>query len=402
MWVKTIALLLWLFFISTIAYAQTLTPVIGPPLDTPAAGTTMVFPVYYHNSDNHAITINVPEKVACQLKHQGKTNHTIARRIAPEADQPVKVAAQGFFEARFGLSLAPDLKGDVLLVVPQFSSTGIALAIDEASRDQKNEVDRFSWEQRSADQPMDAIIEMYQPYVKNLSFYRPMYFLVGTDPEKSKFQVSFKYRFFNPEKPLAIRYPWVQGFHLGYTQTSFWDLNSDSAPFEDTSYKPELYFISPRIQSSFTSLDGLFIKTGLQHESNGKGEALSRSTNIAYIEPIFLFYNDEKNSGLKISPKFWFYFANEDENNPDIDEYRGFFNLGITAGHADGLVLDTNFQWGNKGPSVQLDATYPLHTLFFNHLDMYLHLNYTNTLAESLVNYTEREQAVRIGFAIVR
>lgn len=397
----TAFLLLGLFLTSTIALAQTLEPVIGPPLETPQAGQPLIFSVYYHNSGSQAVTLSVPDQLACQIKSSQKSMDATARRIEPEDNTPIAVTAGGFIKARFQLMLSEDTPSQVQLIVPEISSAGLLIAVVPI-KPENDPTEGFSWSARTTDPPMDALIALYQPYVKNISFYKPMYFLVGTDPEKSKFQVSFKYRFFNPEKPLAKRYPWVEGFHLGYTQTSFWDLASDSAPFEDTSYQPEIFFISPRIKTGISSLDGLFIKTGYQHESNGRGGTMSRSTNYAYIEPILLFYNEQKRSGIKLSSKFWCYVDNEEENNPDIEDYKGYFNLGITLGKADALVVDTNFQWADKGASVQVDATYPLDGLFFNHLDMYLHVNYSNTLAESLINFREREEAVRIGLSIVR
>jgi outer membrane phospholipase A len=258
------------------------------------------------------------------------------------------------------------------------------------------------WASKTDDPSIDAMIEMYQPYVQNLSYYHPMYFLAGTDPEKSKFQISFRYRFFNPRKELAVNHPWVKGFHLGYTQTSFWDLASDSAPFEDTSYKPELFFITPRIKTGVLDIKGLYIKTGLRHESNGQGGDLSCSTNTAYIESSLIYYNRKSQIGARITPRIWAYFYNEDENNPDIGDYRGYCSMGITIGKSGKLALDSNFRWAAKGPSAQVDLTYPLHTIFFNYLDLYLQVQYVNMLAESLLNYTGRNQALRIGFAFVR
>jgi outer membrane phospholipase A len=76
--------------------------------------------------------------------------------------------------------------------------------------------------------------------------------------------------------------------------------------------------------------------------------------------------------------------------------------LGITIGKADGLVVDGNFGWAVEGLSAQMDLTLPLHTFFFDHLDLYLQVQYVNSLAESLLDYTNRTQALRIGFAIVR
>lgn len=258
------------------------------------------------------------------------------------------------------------------------------------------------WTTEMEDLPLDSMIELYQPYVKNISFYRPIYFLVGTDPEESKFQISFKYQFFNPEKPLATRHPWVQGFHLAYTQTSFWDLASESAPFEDTSYKPELFFLSPNLRKKRSTARGLFLKTGLRHESNGRGGEFSRSTNTVYLESIMLFYNTSSKIGVRFAPRLWSYFFNDDETNPDLADYRGYFNLGITIGKADRLVVDGNFGWAAEGPSAQVDLTLPLHAIFFDHLDLYLQVQYVNSLAESLLDYTNRTEALRIGFAIVR
>ncbi len=94
---------------------------------------------------------------------------------------------------------------------------------------------------------LDSLFTLYQPYMANISAYEPIYFLVGADPSESKFQFSFKYRFFNATGTLTQRHPWIGGFHFGYTQTSFWDLESGSFPFEDSSYKPELFHLTENL-----------------------------------------------------------------------------------------------------------------------------------------------------------
>lgn len=38
---------------------------------------------------------------------------------------------------------------------------------------------------------LDSMFTVYEPFQKNAGSYEPVYFLVGTDPEKSKFQISF-------------------------------------------------------------------------------------------------------------------------------------------------------------------------------------------------------------------
>lgn len=249
---------------------------------------------------------------------------------------------------------------------------------------------------------LDSLFTLYQPYLGNISAYKPIYFLAGLDPEESKFQISFKYRFLNPEGPLAIRHPWLNGFHMAYTQTSFWDLKSDSQPFEDTSYKPELFYQSSHIGGLMPDYGRFFIQTGFLHESNGKGGDASRSTNFLYFDPILIFYDEISRLGLQISPRVWCYVFNDDESNPDLDAYRGYFELGAKIGKAERLVLESRLRYAEKGGSILLDLTCPLHRSIFSNLQLYLHVQYANTLAESLKGYNERNEAVRIGFSIVR
>ena len=225
---------------------------------------------------------------------------------------------------------------------------------------------------------------------------------MGTEPQKSKFQVSFKYRLLNPEGSLVKDHAWLQGLHFGYTQTSFWDLASDSAPFEDTSYKPELFFVSPNIKFRPAWMKGFFLQTGLQHESNGRGGDLSRSTNLAYVKPGFIFYDPASQYGLQIAPKIWTYVGNDDDTNPDLDAYRGYFELDTKVGKANSFVLGSYFRWADRGASLQLDLSYPIHHLLRDNLDLYFHVQYENALAESLLDYTRRSQALRLGFSLVR
>ena len=251
-------------------------------------------------------------------------------------------------------------------------------------------------------QELDDLFTLYQPYLANITAYNPMYFLVGTNPSKSKFQISFKYQMFRKENRVAATHPWLTGFHFGYTQTSFWDLGSGSAAFEDTSYKPELFFISSNRKTRPFNAQGFFFQVGLQHESNGRGEDLSRSTNFAYIKPILIFYDKQSRWGIQIAPRAWIYVMNDDETNPDLDDYRGYFDLQLKTGQAHKFVLDSNIGWANEGLSFQSDLTYPLHWFLSDHFDIYFHIQYANRLGEKLLTYQRRIEAVGIGLGIVR
>jgi len=248
----------------------------------------------------------------------------------------------------------------------------------------------------------DSMFTLYQPYLDHVSAYQPMYFLVGADPEKSKFQFSFKYQLVKTDSPLAERFRIMEGFHLAYTQTSYWDLKSSSLPFKDTGYKPELFHISPNINSGLSSGIGLFLQTGFKHESNGRGRDDSRNTNFLYANPIFVFYNEKTTFGFMISPKAWVYVANNEDTNGDLPDYRGYFDLELKCGLADSLVVGTNLGWAKEGGSLQIDATYPMNLISAGISGLYLHVQYVNTLAESLLHYDKRTQAIRIGVSIVR
>lgn len=248
----------------------------------------------------------------------------------------------------------------------------------------------------------DSMFTLYQPYLDHVSAYQPMYFLVGTNPEKSKFQFSFKYRLVKPESSLAERYRFMDGFHFAYTQTSFWDLKSSSMPFEDTSYKPELFHLSQQINTGLPPMSGLFLKTGIRHESNGQGKDISRNTNFLYANPIFVYYNKKTTFGFLISPKAWVYVGNDQDTNDDLSDYRGYFDLELKCGLAKSLVVESHLGWAKKGGSLQLDVTYPLNLISAGISGLYLHVQYTNSLAESLLHYDKRTEAIRIGLSIVR
>ena len=76
-----------------------------------------------------------------------------------------------------------------------------------------------------------------------LSEEDPVYFVVGPrDGWNARFQLSFKYRLFDQSAGFGAEQPWLSGFYFGYTQTSLWDLSSQSKPFRDTSYRPSFFW----------------------------------------------------------------------------------------------------------------------------------------------------------------
>ena len=334
----------------------------------------------------------LPDHVVCTLE-SGRHTHTVIARRIEAAEGAETMASAGRNQALYAFDPPTNTRGTVRLRIAEVRVPVILFDIDPSQSGSSME-DSYP--------TLDSLFTLYQPYIGNIGAYKPMYFLFGTDLSKSKFQISFNYSFFNPESDVAERHPWVKGFHFGYTQTSFWDLGSSSAPFEDNGYKPELFWVSKNFVSAGSLVKGLFLQSGFQHESNGQGGDDSRSTNFLYLQPLFIFFSDANHYGLQVAPKLWAYVNNDNDTNPDLDKYRGYFDLELKIGKMDSLVLGSSFRWAAEGASIQLDLTYPLGRFLFNTLDIYLHAQYVNALAESLIDYKDRSHAFRLGFSVVR
>ena len=380
-----------------VASAGGIETVIAPPTEISQAGQSMVFAVYFHNSEYKSLQVDVLDSIMCRLSAGDETVEVKAYAIRTTSEKTMTICSGCFEKVQYTLVLPSTIEGAITMAIPDFKEAHAMFAVHssasmKASKSNETVPNEF--------EALDSLYELYQPYLKNLAAYDPMYFLVGTDPKKSKFQFSFKYRLFDINSTLVKDHPWTKGFHLAYTQTSFWDLESASKPFEDTSYKPEFFFLSPNIRVPWAT--GFFLKGGFQHESNGRAGEYSRSTNFLYIKPIYIAYSKNTKLGIMIAPKIWTYIANEDENNPDLNDYRGYFDVEMKVGQADGFVLGSNFRWAKEGGSMELDLTYPLSQFIFKNLNLYFQVQYVNALAESLINYRDRTEAVRLGFAIVR
>lgn len=237
--------------------------------------------------------------------------------------------------------------------------------------------------------------------------YEPMYFIAGSEQPNAKFQISLRYRLLNadPEDPgwLARTVPPLKNLYLAYTQTSLWDLESESAPFLDSSYKPELLYEWQRLAGGragdWFRLD---LQGGFQHESNGKDGDNSRSLNIVYLQPTAFFGNPE-DLHFRLGARVMAYVTDLDDN-PDLRDYRGHVELRAMVGWAQGLQLSGIGRIGddlNRG-NLTLDLTYPLSRLGTRSFSVYAHVQYFIGYGESLLYYNQRSDAIRLGFSLWR
>lgn len=234
-----------------------------------------------------------------------------------------------------------------------------------------------------------------------LSGYEPTYFLLGRrDTTSARFQFSFKYRLFDDDSAVVRWLPPLYGLHFAYSQTSLWDLTGESKPFRDTSYRPALIY---HWQGGAPVGDqrAWRLYAGVEHESNGRDEARSRSINIAFVHPEWRFpFAQRRYAGLGI--KLFGYLDREE--NDDITRYRGHANLQLLLGKEDGWLWRSTIRRGSAGVgSIQNELSYPLRRPFFADTGGYVFLQHFNGFGETLLDYNVRRAGqLRIGFAIVR
>ncbi|MDP2225897.1 MAG: phospholipase A [Moraxellaceae bacterium] len=239
-----------------------------------------------------------------------------------------------------------------------------------------------------------------------ISAHEPVYFSGGMNPGgegpyNAKFQFSLKYRVINPDEDNRLH--WWEQLYFGYTQTSIWDLQSESKPFRDSSYRPTLFYENPKV-TRFPAFSGLLgVRAGIEHESNGKDLPDSRSINIAFIRPTFTLPATRKRGYIwSIAPKVYTYL--EKSENEDIADYRGYMDLQIKLRHAESWEYLTTLRKGMQGTkgSIQVDATYPFRGLLSN-VNGFFHVQYFNGHGESILDYNVKQPSqIRIGLVVVR
>lgn len=218
--------------------------------------------------------------------------------------------------------------------------------------------------------------------------YRPSYFLYG-NPD-SKLQVSFKVQ-------LLERYR----VYFAYSQLMFWELREDSKPFRDLNFNPELFYRYIRTEESNWHVD-----LGMEHESNGRGGDDSRSWNRTFVRYSFKIKGMEEPE-LYFDTKFWFAPTSSfDVTNFDIQRYRGFWEIYLTATNFLGGAFDRHdlsFRLYPGGPS----GTDPLRggqELTFRFVGAFkplalpmLTLQLFNGYGENLLDYKRRRTIFRVG-----
>jgi phospholipase A1 len=231
-----------------------------------------------------------------------------------------------------------------------------------------------------------------------LSENDPMYFVVGaSDGWNARFQLSFKFRLFDQASGFGKDRPWLSGLYFGYTQNSLWEIDADSQQLRDTSYRPSLFWRWERTDEK-TWVDGL--RTGVEHESNGKDGDRSRSVYTLFVRPEWRWKLRDGGS-FEFTPKIYGYL--DKEENPDIPQYRGYVDWRFRYDAGGEWITTPVLRIGTSGKgSLAVDVSKRIRDLKFGPVGGYLHFQYFTGYGEDILDYNVRRPAqLRIGFAIV-
>lgn len=179
--------------------------------------------------------------------------------------------------------------------------------------------------------------------------------------------------------------------YFGFTAQSWWQIYSSniSAPFRESNYQPELFYVAPTQWTHFEHNFGWGV--GVEHQSNGRSEPLSRSWNRAYLVALW----EKDNTAFAIRPWVRLSEDAEEDDNPDIEDYMGNFEATAAYKYEDiklfGMARN-NFST-HKG-FIELGITFPI----WKRLRGYI--QYSDGYGESLIDYNHSQRRFGIGLAL--
>lgn len=229
-----------------------------------------------------------------------------------------------------------------------------------------------------------------QPY---FGLYKDNYFVFGTavgrkptrENSNVKFQISIAQRL------TKSTLPWGTYLYLFYSQKVFWNVLEKSMPMTDLNFNPGIGLAKPLfVKNRFIGKLTLM----LEHESNGRDGAASRSWN-----KVSLGANIMIDQGLVIHGKFWIPIV-DGENNRDILDYSGIYQTGMSFTTPNNRLGFGITLVKRRGWKLNYNTIFEVSYRLFNRDNQCLFLQYYNGYGEGLLAYKEFHSTVRVGIVI--
>jgi phospholipase A1 len=210
---------------------------------------------------------------------------------------------------------------------------------------------------------------------------------------EAKFQLSLKV-------PLNYNSMLIEGdgLYFGFTIQAWWQIYAEniSKPFRETNYQPEFFYLAPLEWHPLGGNTGFAV--GIEHQSNGRTQNLSRSWNRVYAS----FLYEKNNFALSFRP--WVRLSEDDkefvldpkgDDNPDIDDFLGSTDLGLVYEWGD---LEFSFSgrrnFSTNNGSAEFSFTFPL----WGKLRGYA-MAFTG-YGDSLIDYNYSQTRFGVGIAL--
>lgn len=233
------------------------------------------------------------------------------------------------------------------------------------------------------------------------TYLLPFSYALSERPEnEKKWEAKFQFSFKTPVFSAIGRLP--LNLYFAYTQKSFWQMYnpSQSRPFRENNYRPELFLNLQANQAAF--LGDWYIGTfeyfniGYMHESNGGGVDYSRSWDRLVFVVGYKYHQTTMRfkawTRIEERPKEYPQDPQGDDN-PDITDYLGHYELMIEQRFGKHIVsVNLLSALLNRKGSILLDYAYPMSN------DLYWYVQYFSGYGESLFDYNRRVR--RVGFGL--
>jgi len=215
----------------------------------------------------------------------------------------------------------------------------------------------------------------------------------GLEPVEVKFQISLKTQL--NERDLFVQ---DDALSFGFTLEAWWQLYSKdlSSPFRETNYAPELFYLVPLLWGPFGGSTAVVL--GLEHQSNGQVQGLSRSWNRLYASLLY----ERGNFVATLQP--WYRLPEEEKEPPDDPEGDDNPDILDFVGHGQIALAwrDSRFEYAlrvrgdpvtGKG-AVTIGTTFPLTGKFRGFVQ------YVDGYGDSLIDYDHYQRRLGIGVAL--
>lgn len=245
----------------------------------------------------------------------------------------------------------------------------------------------------------------------DLRAHRPSYILLGrhsdapnllpTSPSKpplaepldvqsieAKFQLSFKFKLADLSRELGL----PLGIWAAYTQQSQWQVYNPgvSRPFRETNYEPEL-MVALHPDREWLGWRWRLAALGINHQSNGRSEPLSRSWNRVVAQ----FGVERGDLALILRPWVRLREDGTTDDNPDINRYLGHGDLTLVwAPGTHQLSVSGRYNPNSGYGAVQAHWTFPIARRVRGIVQVF------SGYGESLIDYNVRQTTYGLGISL--